>query len=127
VGAVPNDGIFFAEVRRPDAVIAALYMAPLLDLGMGYPLAIPQAIPPVARAPRLLRLTRAAIEHCSKRTRLERFRELLSRGFPDLGQHGPRRALRLGDSRAARGYCLERVQGPSHSKAKSSFWKCELG
>jgi len=76
VGAIPDDGIFLAEVCRPDAVITALRMTSLLDLGTSDGQGAFQGALPVARAPRLLHLTRAAIEHPGERTRRELFREL---------------------------------------------------
>jgi hypothetical protein len=79
LGAVPEDGIFFVEVRRPDVVVGGLLMAPLPDLGTAQAAAGPQTVATVARAPRLRRLTLAALEQPGADTRRQLYQELLSR------------------------------------------------
>lgn len=79
LGAVPEDGIFFVEVRRPDVVVGALLMAPLPELGIAQAAAGPQTVATVARAPRLRRLTLAALEQPGADTRRQLYQELLSR------------------------------------------------
>lgn len=83
VSAIPEDGLFFVEVCRPDAVISALRKAPFpgaspsnKDLSRSD---APGASHFVIRAPRLRRLTLAALKTPTEATSRQLFEELLSR------------------------------------------------
>jgi hypothetical protein len=76
---VPEDGIFFVEVRRPDIVVGGLRTTPLPDVGTAQGTAGPQTPATVARAPRLRRLTLAVLEQPGADTRRQLYQELLSR------------------------------------------------
>lgn len=88
VFAVPQDGVFFIEVCRPDATIGALRTAPLprasVPDGIANKQAAPDASYGVVRAPYLRRLTLAAIEMPTAETSHRLFEALLSRMIPLL-------------------------------------------
>lgn len=79
LGTVPEDGVFFVEVRRPDGVVGGLRTVPLPDVGTAQGTAGLPAIATVARAPRLRRLSLAALERPGVDTHRQLCQELLSR------------------------------------------------
>jgi hypothetical protein len=86
VVTVPHDGVFFVEVCRPEAVLGSLrmerYLLSLPENSLSKEeVCTPRRRPPpsVIRAPRLRRLTTAAMDEPSERTSSQFFGELLSR------------------------------------------------
>ena len=89
VSAIPEDGNFFLEVCRPEAVIGALRTEPVpRDATPGTEGVKPGTPPFVVRASRLRRLTLASFESRTEITQL--FEELLSRKIALLVISDPR-------------------------------------